>query len=71
MATIAPFTNGYKVAHRLSVPGSPARFSAWYDTQGQLIDAERIDRRGTASPVNEGGFQWRYLANLGPAIIRA
>ena len=63
MATISNYTDGFKAVHRLMVPGSPARFSAWYDADGQLVDAERTDKRGHAHPVNEGGFQWNYLAN--------
>ena len=47
--------------HKIYIPGSTCRFSIWYNAQGGLYDAERIDRRGRAYPVRRGGPQWREL----------
>jgi hypothetical protein len=30
----------------MHVPGSTCRFSAWYSANGELVGAEKIDRRG-------------------------
>ena len=39
----ATFENGGFVLHKVFLPGSVCKFSAWYDKQGELLDAEKID----------------------------
>lgn len=40
----ATFQNGGFVPHKVYLPDSVCKFSAWYDKHGELLDAERIDR---------------------------
>ena len=42
----ATFENGGFVLHKVFLPGSVCKFSAWYDKQGELLDAEKIDGAG-------------------------
>lgn len=39
------FSTGGFVMHKIKIIGSESRFSAWYDKDGNLVAAERIDRR--------------------------
>ena len=59
MIQIQKFTTGGFVAHKMTVAGSPCRFSAWFTAAGVLNDCERIDRAGRAYPV--GILQRRAL----------
>ena len=34
------------VVHKINLPESPMRFSAWYDAKGGFVDAEGIDSLG-------------------------
>lgn len=54
------------VLHKITVPGNVGHCSAWYTKNGQIHDAERIDRLGRATPVKPAGPTWKYLAKLGP-----
>lgn len=59
MIQIQKFVTGGFVAHKMTVPGSPCRFSAWFTPDGVLIDAERIDSAGRGYPA--GVLQRRAL----------
>ena len=39
---ISKFEAGGFVIHRKMLPGRVGRFSAWYDSSGNLLDAEQI-----------------------------
>lgn len=41
----ADFPSGGFVLHKIKIIGSISKFSAWYDAQGNLLAAERIDRK--------------------------
>ena len=56
---IQQFTTGGYVAHKMTVPGSLCRFSAWFTAEGLLNDCERIDAKGRSYPV--GILQRRAL----------
>ena len=51
---IQQFSTGSYVAHKMTVAGSPCRFSVWLNADGVLTDAERIDRAGRSYPVGAG-----------------
>ena len=59
MIQIQKFVTGGFVAHKMTVPGSPCRFSAWFTAEGVLNDCERIDVKGRSYPV--GILQRRAL----------
>jgi hypothetical protein len=44
--TVKHFTQGGCVRHGVRLPGCASKFSAWYDENGNLLDADRIDARG-------------------------
>ena len=71
---LATFENGGFVIHRATVESSPCRFSAWFTTGGDLIDAERIDRRNRGFRVAPASPAWETLARLGrvyaPSVAR-
>ena len=48
---IMPFSTGGFVVHKVYISGSQCKFSAWYDENGKLVDAERIDARGVSYPA--------------------
>lgn len=48
------FSNGSYVAHRVCLDGSTRRFSMWFDAEGQVTDAEGLDRLGRPGPVSTG-----------------
>lgn len=62
---IAFFPAGGFVAHGLMIGSS--RYSAWYDADGTLKDAERVTPRA-AFPVKRGGPAWQHLAARGMAL---
>lgn len=45
------FTNGGCVAHKLTLPDSPMRFSAWFNAAGHIVDCEGIDRLNRSRPA--------------------
>lgn len=49
---VQQYTTGGYVAHKMQVPGSRCRFSAWFNEQGVLDDCERIDASGRSYPVS-------------------
>jgi hypothetical protein len=58
MVQISRFENGGFVVHKIPCPSSGNRCSAWFDAEGKILDAERIDTRGRSMPVKRGGPLW-------------
>lgn len=46
------FENGGFVIHKITLPGSCCKFSAWFSPEGKLLDAERINSLGRSLHVN-------------------
>ena len=63
------FATGGFVAHGCRVAGSPMRFSAWFDPNGVLLNAESFDATQRARPVSPS--QRQALARQGRAYIAA
>jgi len=40
------FSNGGFVMHKLRIASSDCKFSAWFNRDGELLSAERIDKLG-------------------------
>ena len=59
----ATFENGGFALHKVFLPGSVCKFSAWYDKQGELLDAEKIDGAGRSFKPNAG--QTNQLKRVG------
>lgn len=59
------FSTGGFVLHKINPPSGNGNISAWYDAQGGLIDAEYIDRRGRARPIQYGKTLWNNLCYIG------
>lgn len=57
------FANGGFALHRVFLPNSVCKFSAWYDKQGTLLDAEKID--GAGRSFNPNDKQMNHLKQLG------
>lgn len=60
----AVFDQGGFVLHRITLPGSPCRFSAWADRAGELLDAARYDAREREYSVPRASRQWRELLRI-------
>lgn len=58
---ISFFSSGGFVAHKYRVPGLRSKFSVWFNRDGQAIEAERIDSRNRAFPVNRTSPAWQYI----------
>lgn len=57
------FPNGGFVLHAVTIGAS--RYSAWFDADGSIHDAERKGRTSTCYPVKPGTPAWRQLAAIG------
>lgn len=57
------FPSGGFVLHKIRLIGSPRRFSAWYDSEGNLIDSRAIDSQGREYEPSES--QKKALQNFG------
>jgi hypothetical protein len=63
---IQRFNNGGFVLHKIKLFGyCMSRFSAWYDKNGKIIDAERIDENHKEHEVSRFTDTWRDLVKLG------
>ena len=60
------FLTGGFVLHRVRVSTSTSLCSAWFSPSGELLDAERFDRRRRARQVRPGTPLWNALARKGP-----
>lgn len=58
---IMTFHNGGIVVHGARFQQYRLRFSAWYDSAGQLLDAEGYDGRDRPRPVRPGQPAWQAL----------
>lgn len=66
---ISRFGNGGFVLHKLTLDGTQGRFSAWYDRDGTLTDAEQFDRMNRARPVRRDGPTWSALERYGRIYV--
>lgn len=56
------------VAHKVTVSGSPKRYSVWFSRAG-LVDAEGFDRLDRAIGVRRGTPLWAALEARVPSLI--
>lgn len=59
------FSTGGFVLHRVKVAGYASRFSAWFDSNGMLVDAEGIDSRGRSRQIPIGRGVAHELQRIG------
>lgn len=59
------FLSGGYVIHRILLQNSKGRFSAWFDKDGNLLDAEQIFDYMHEQPVVKGGPNWKRIAEIG------
>ena len=61
------FTTGGFVIHKITVPENPnGRYSAWFDAEGNILDAEGYyNRRSGMYHVRRDGSRWQQLARMG------
>lgn len=62
------FPNGSFVAHGVYITDSTCRFSIWFDSSGNLTDAERFDKRQRGYNVNHASLAWNSLASVARRI---
>jgi hypothetical protein len=62
------FPNGSFVAHRVYITESTCKFSIWFDSSGNLTDAERIDKRPRGYNVKHASPAWISLENVARRI---
>lgn len=62
------FPNGGFVAHKVYITGSTCEFSIWFDSSGNLTDAERIDKRHRGYTVKHASAAWINLGNVARRI---
>jgi hypothetical protein len=65
---IHTFPNGSFVAHKVYTTESTCKFSIWFDSSGNLTDAERIDKRHRGSTVKHASAAWISLENVARRI---
>ena len=61
------FSTGGFVLHKVRVAGYASHFSAWFDSNGTLVDAEWIDSRGRSRqvPIGQGvAHELQRIGNL-------
>ena len=60
--------------HKVTPPTFKGRCSAWFDADGNLLDAEQIiprsDGNETERSVKRGGPIWEYLQGVGRKVWR-
>lgn len=61
----ATFSDGGFILHKIKLACVKGKCSAWYDSNGVLIDAERITSRDISFPVKRNGPIWSELENIG------
>lgn len=68
---VARFPDGGFVLHRVTLPDSAGRFSAWFSKGGKLLDAEQVGLAGPAQsrPVKRGGPIWAELERVGDRYV--
>ena len=59
---IAHFTNGGYVVHKAMIAG--IKHSAWFNKDGVIVDAERIDVKGRSYSIKPGSFAWDELQRM-------
>lgn len=62
---VSRFSNGGFVIHKAKAGDSVLQYSAWYDADGNLLDAEGYNRQYRPFGVNRDGPVWESLARLG------
>jgi hypothetical protein len=67
--TLHRFTTGGFVLHKVHIVGSPCRFSAWFNTIGDLIDAEGFNTLGHRHDVKKHSAAWVELSRIGKRYV--
>lgn len=62
---IKRFTNGGYVIHKMLLQHGKGWFSAWYDKDGVLLDAEQFFDHERTRSVKRPGPAWNTLAAIG------
>ena len=62
---LSTFPSGGFVIHNLTFSCSVARFSVWYDADGNLLDCERINVLRRSSPVSPKSRVYAELQRAG------
>jgi hypothetical protein len=62
------FSNGNFVAHKVYITCSACKFSIWFDSSGNLMDAERIDKRQRGYAVKHASAAWINLESVARRI---
>lgn len=62
------FPNGGFVAHKVYITGSACKFSIWFDSSGNLTEAERIDKRHRGYNVKHASPAWISLESVARRI---
>ena len=65
------FPNGSFVVHKVYITGSACKFSIWFDSSGNLTDAERIDKRHRGYNVKHASAAWINLESVARRIAAA
>jgi hypothetical protein len=60
---VSRFSNGGYVIHKMYVNG--IKYSAWFDKDGDVLDAEGFDGLGRSRSVKRGGPVWTELQRVG------
>jgi hypothetical protein len=59
--------NGF-VIHKIVLPGYSGRFSAWFDKDRKLVDAEQFDRLDRTRAVKKHGPAWGGIEKIGQTV---
>jgi hypothetical protein len=59
------------VVHKIRVPGSNSKFSAWFTPDGCVTDVERIDAMDRCYEVRHASDAWKYIASTGQRYAAA
>jgi hypothetical protein len=65
---IHTFSTGSFVAHKVYITESTCKFSIWFDSSGNLTDAQRIDKRHRGYEVKHASAAWISLESVARRI---
>lgn len=72
MSQIARFSTGGCVIHKIKIGIAPVKYSAWFDADGKMLDAEIVrDGHKTTLTVKKDGPVWNKLVqHYTPAYVK-
>jgi hypothetical protein len=65
---VQKFPNGGFVCHKMQLSGMTSRYSAWFDKDRNIEDAEKFDSLNHRRDVRRDSLEWKALQQLGKSV---